>query len=125
MLLAGVAPEQLAAHLPPEPYTTRTERTITSFEEMEKEVRRTQRRGYAIDDSEASTGLKCLSVPVTIGGQTVAALSVSGPTGEFTQKKQKEYLELLRGAADALAADHDVVAVLRRMHESMGESPRS
>jgi DNA-binding IclR family transcriptional regulator len=125
MLLAGVAPDQLAAHLPREPFAAYTERTITALAEIDKEIRRTQRRGYAVDDSESSAGLKCLAVPVTVGGRTVAALSVSGPTGEFTQKKQKDYLDLLRAASAALAADHDVVAVLRRTHETMGESPRS
>lgn len=124
MLLAGVAQEKLAAHLPPEPYGARTDRTITSFEEMVKEVRRTARRGHAIDDNEHSLGLKCIAVPLTVAGQPLAALSVSGPTGEFTPKKQKEYLELLHETADALAGDPDVVAVLRRMHESMGE-PRA
>lgn len=121
MLLAGVAPEQLAAHLPAEPFPARTDRTITSLEEMAKEVRRTQRRGYAIDDNESSAGLKCLAVPVTVRDQTLAALSVSGPAGEFMPKRQKEYLEQLNAAGERLAADHDVVAVLRRMHESMGE----
>ncbi len=123
MLLAGVAAEQLAAHLPAEPFVARTDRTITTLDEMAKEVKRTQRRGHAIDDNEHSLGLKCIAVPLSVGGQQVAALSVSGPTGEFTPKKQKEYLELLRTTADALAADYDVVAVLRRMHESMGEPP--
>jgi DNA-binding IclR family transcriptional regulator len=121
MLLAGVAPEQLAAHLPTEPFAARTDRTITTVDEMAKEVKRTQRRGHAIDDNEHSLGLKCMAVPLTVSEQQVAALSVSGPTGEFTPKKQKEYLELLHTTANALAADHDVVAVLRRMHESMGE----
>jgi DNA-binding IclR family transcriptional regulator len=121
MLLAGVAPENLAAYLPAEPFPARTDRTITALDEMAKEVRRTQRRGYAVDDNESSPGLKCLAVPVTVADQTLAALSVSGPAGEFTPKRQKEYLERLTAAADRLAADHDVVAVLRRMHESMGE----
>lgn len=121
MLLAHVDPERLTQHLPAEPFDARTDRTITSLDELTKEVRRTQRRGYAVDDNECAGGLKCLAVPVTAGGRVLAALSVSGPTGEFTPKKQKEYLDLLRTTADALAADHDVVAVLARMHESLGE----
>jgi DNA-binding IclR family transcriptional regulator len=124
MLLAGVSLDSLAAHLPAEPYPARTDRTITTLDEMTKEIRRTARRGHAIDDNEHSLGLKCIAVPLTVGAQPVAALSVSGPVGEFTPKKQKEYLDALRETADALAADHDVVAVLRRMHESMGEPRR-
>lgn len=115
MLLAGVA--EPAAHLPPEPFSARTDRTITSLGEMSKEVRRTQRRGYAVDDNESSVGLKCLAVPVTVTDRTLAAVSVSGPAGEFTPKKQKEYLERLNAAAEQLAADHDVVALLSRMGE--------
>lgn len=121
MLLAGLGRENLAAHLPAEPFPARTDRTITSLEEMAKEVRRTGRRGYAVDDNENSAGLKCLAVPVTVAGRTLAALSVSGPAGEFTPRRQKEYLELLRTTAARLVADHDVVAVVRRMRESMGE----
>jgi len=124
MLLAGVALDSLAEHLPVEPYAARTDRTITTLDEMTKEIKRTARRGHAIDDNEHSLGLKCIAVPLTVGSQPVAALSVSGPVGEFTPKKQKEYLDQLRETADALAADHDVVAVLRRMHESMGEPRR-
>lgn len=123
MLLAGVTPERLAAHLPPEPYPARTDRTITTLDEMTKEIRRTARRGHGIDDNESSTGLKCVAVPVTVGGQMLAALSVSGPAGEFGREKQREYLERLHETAEALAADHDVVAVLRRMHDSMSEPP--
>lgn len=119
VLLAGVAPERLAAHLPAEPYPARTDRTITSFDEVSKEVRRTRRRGYAVDDNEHSPGLRCVAVPLVVHGQTLAALAVSGPAGEFTPKQQKEYLELLRAAAAALIADPDVVAGLRRAHESM------
>ncbi|WP_291409316.1 IclR family transcriptional regulator C-terminal domain-containing protein [Actinophytocola sp.] len=123
MLLAGVDPERLTAHLPPEPYPARTDRTITTLDEMTKEIRRTARRGHGIDDNEGSTGLKCVAVPITAGGQMLAALSVSGPAGEFGREKQKEYLERLHETAEALSADYDVVAVLRRMHESMSESP--
>ncbi|MFC4855127.1 IclR family transcriptional regulator [Actinophytocola glycyrrhizae] len=116
MLLAGVAPDQLAAHVPAEPFPACTERTITSLDGLAKEVRRTRRRGHAVDDNESSAGLRSLAVPVTGNGQRVAALSVSGPAGEFTPKKQKEYLELLHAAADRLAGDPDVVAVLSRAH---------
>ncbi|MGB3437893.1 MAG: IclR family transcriptional regulator [Actinophytocola sp.] len=121
MLLAGVAAGRLPAHLPAEPFPARTDRTITSLDEMSKEVRRTGRRGYAVDDTENSAGLRCLAVPVTVKEQPLAALSVSGPAGEFTPKRQKEYLELLHATAGRLADDHDVVAVLLGMHASMSE----
>ena len=119
VLLTGVAPGRLAAHLPAEPFPAPTARTIASPAEMAKEVRRTARRGHAVDDNEDSAGLKCLAVPVAVEEQTLAALSVSGPAGEFTPRRQKEYLERLHATADSLAADHDVVAVLSAMRASM------
>lgn len=120
MLLAAVAPERLTAHLPPEPFAAHTERTMTTVDELTKELRRIARRGHAVDDNEHSAGLRCVATPLIIDGQQLAALSVSGPAGEFGRDKQKEYLERLGATADALCADPDVVAVLRRMHETMG-----
>ncbi len=119
-LLAALPPERLAAHLPAEPYPARTDRTVTSLDELSREVRRTARRGYAVDDNEHSLGLRCVGVPLVVDGHAVAALAVSGPAGEFTPRQQKEYLELLRAAAAALTGDPDVVAALRRAHASMG-----
>lgn len=110
MLLAGLT--ELDGHLPDEPFPARTDKTITSCDELVKELKRTAKRGYALDDNEHSAGLRSVAVPVVVGGRTVAALSVSGPAGEFGPAGQREYLMRLQETADLLSADPDIAAVL-------------
>src|SRR5689334_23902709 len=83
VLLAGLPADELADHLPPLPWTPATPTTITTVEQLEPVVATVRDRGYAYDDEESDEGLRCLAVPVTVNGSTLAALSVSGAAGEF------------------------------------------
>jgi DNA-binding IclR family transcriptional regulator len=115
VLLSGLDATQVRAHLGAEPFTRLTDRTLTGYVQLDGELVRTRRRGYALDDNEHSVGLRCLAVPLRHSGQAIAALSVSGPSGEFGPKDQQRYLDALKDAADRLVADPDVVASLRRI----------
>lgn len=58
-----------------------TKRTICTASELKEELRATRRRGYAIDDEEGVTGLRCVAAPIfDASGHSVAALSMSAPT---------------------------------------------
>jgi DNA-binding IclR family transcriptional regulator len=119
VLLAYVAPELLRASTPDEPFTAFTDQTTTTLDALTEELRVTRERGYALDDGERSTGLRCVAVPLLIGGECLAAISVSGPTGEFTEKQCEEYVGELQAAADGLTADPDFDAALRIVHRSL------
>jgi DNA-binding IclR family transcriptional regulator len=119
-LMAALPPEELPAHLPTdEPYPRRTNTTITTADEMRRELARTARRGYAYDDNEGSVGVRCLAVPVLVEAATVAAVSVSGPSAELSRDQHETYVDQLRVAAARLAADADVVAALQMLHRSV------
>ncbi|MFY1669634.1 IclR family transcriptional regulator [Plantactinospora sp. WMMB334] len=126
-LLAALPEQRLAEHLPAvEPYTRRTDTTITTGDEMRRELVRTARRGYAYDDNEGSVGVRCLAVPVPVQEAAIAAISVSGPSAELAPDRHETYLDQLRAAADRMAADVDVVAALQMLHRSLlshGEGP--
>lgn len=123
LLLSQLPPNRVADHVPPDPFPVYTDHTIGTLNALQRELRRSARRGYALDDGERSLGLSCVSVPIlTADGEFLAALSLSGPTGEFTRDRQEDYLEQLREAAEALAADQDVVAALRMVNRSMRTS---
>jgi DNA-binding IclR family transcriptional regulator len=119
VLLAGLADEQVARTVPAEPFRAFTEHTITSLENLRRDLRRTARRGYALDDNERSSGLRCVAVPVRVGGECLAALSVSGPAGEFTTARQHEYVAVLDEVATRIAADPDFTTALRIVHRSL------
>jgi DNA-binding IclR family transcriptional regulator len=123
LLLAHVDPDLLPVHLPPEPYPAFTDNTITALDRLTRELRRIRRQGYALDDNERSVGLRCVAVPVEIDGDCVAAVSVSGPSGEFTASVQEDYFELLQEVAQAMSADHEVAMALRIVGRSLRTVP--
>ncbi|MGI5228810.1 IclR family transcriptional regulator [Actinoallomurus sp. CA-142502] len=119
VLLSYIDPGQLPASTPDEPFPAFTEATTTTLAELAEELAMTRERGYALDDNERSAGLRCVAVPLLIGGECLAAISVSGPSGEFTEPQQEEYVAALRAAAEGLTADPDFDAALRIVHRSL------
>jgi DNA-binding IclR family transcriptional regulator len=119
VLLSYVEPGLLRASTPAEPFPAFTDQTITTLAGLTEELRLTRERGSALDDNERSTGLRCVAVPLLIGGECLAAISVSGPSGEFTEAQQEEYVGELKAAAEGLTADPDFDAALRIVHRSL------
>lgn len=119
VLLADLTDEQVARTVPAEPFEAFTEHTITSIEELRRDLRKTARRGYALDDGERSSGLRCVAVPLRVDGECLAALSVSGPAGEFATPKQHEYVAILDKVARTMATDPDFATALRIVHRSL------
>jgi DNA-binding IclR family transcriptional regulator len=65
-----------------------TRRTMTSRNALLKELDRTSRRGYAVDDEEREEGVRCAGVAILDGhGEAVAAVSISGPSFRVTMQK--------------------------------------
>ncbi|QWF84940.1 IclR family transcriptional regulator [Amycolatopsis sp. CA-230715] len=122
LLLAQLDSELVAACLPVQPWPAFTESTHTTLEPLHRELLAIAGRGYALDDNERSAGLRCVAVPVPVRGETgesFAAISVSGPTGEFAPAQQQAYVARLRQAAADLAADPEVAAALRLAQRSL------
>lgn len=71
----------------------RTENTITDEEVLLDELEKTRDRGYAVDNEEAISGLRCVAAPV-IGhkGELHGAISVSGPIRRFKDSYFKDEL---------------------------------
>lgn len=68
-----------------------TERTVTSRDDLEAELRTTRERGYAIDREERLRGLRCVAAPIVQEGtDVVGALSVSGPASRMDDDRIEE-----------------------------------
>ena len=98
LLLALADPAITEAYLDSHPIKEpRTDRTITTREELTRELERIRARQYAIDNEEFHEGIRCLAVPVEgLGGRF--ALGVSVPSGRF-QVNFDRYLAVLQQAA--------------------------
>ena len=65
-----------------------TRHTMTSRDALLKELDRTTRRGYAVDDEEREEGVRCAGMAIVDGrGDAIAAVSVSGPSFRVTMQK--------------------------------------
>jgi len=77
-----------------------TRHTITSFEELRRDVARARRRGYAISREECLVGTAGIGVPVRDGGgEVMAALELVMPVERMTREKISRVMPIVRGAA--------------------------
>ena len=78
-----------------------TPATITRPTAFLKELARVRSCGYAVDDEERETGVRCVTAPVRDdSGEVIAALSVSAPATRLPKKQIAQ-----RGRQVAAAAD--------------------
>jgi IclR family transcriptional regulator, acetate operon repressor len=105
LFLAQMTPLQRRRLLAHVPLTRYTEKTLVSHEQIEAEVERVHRDGYAIDDQEFLPGLLCVAVLVPVDrGKSNMAVAIQAPIMRMTAEKSLQCLPALQRAARALAA---------------------
>lgn len=83
-----------------------TPRTITSLADLLRDLERTRRRGFAIDDEEHETGVTCVAAAVLDHvGSPAAAISVSGPSQRLRRTGLPELGDLLKIIATELSSE--------------------
>ncbi len=77
-----------------------TKKTLASAERLKADVRRSVKRGYALDNEEAEPGVGCIGVLVRDGsGRAVAGLSISAPI----ERRRSEWIGPVKEAGLALS----------------------
>ena len=104
VLLAQLPPETARELLVQGGMPARTELTVTDPDELLRQLPAIADQGYAVDDGEQETGVRCVAVPVP-GGSTAGAISVSGPAGRLGLDAVARAVPLLQSAAAALATE--------------------
>ena len=70
-----------------------TPRTITDLDVLRHELKKTLQRGYAVDDEELSTGLRCIAAPIfNHKGEVIASIGISGPVTRIRTDNLNEYV---------------------------------
>lgn len=81
-----------------------TPRTRTSLADLRKDIDAARRRGFAIDNQERATGVRCIAAAVVSGTSApVGALSVSAPIGRLTLTRAEELGVTIAQSAGNLA----------------------
>lgn len=79
-----------------------TSTTLTTIDSLLADLRKSRRRGFAIDDGEREVGVRCIAVPVPHSSPR-AALSISGPAARVTDQQAPAIIDALKTAAAQLA----------------------
>ena len=80
-----------------------TKNTITDKEDLEKELKKIQEQGYAVDNMEHEEGVRCVAGSIRDHtGEVIASMSISGPAFRINEsnvlniaKKVKEYCDCI------------------------------
>jgi len=73
-----------------------TEKTITNKEELEKELSKVKKQGFALDRGENEKDVRCIAVPIrNHQGKVIAALSISSPAYRTDINQQSHLKEAL------------------------------
>lgn len=83
-----------------------TPSTITSAEALFAELELIRARGWAIDNEERNTGMRCLAAPIyNEWGEAIAGISISGPSVRITDQELAEFgVTVKRAAAEITLA---------------------
>ncbi|WP_226023761.1 IclR family transcriptional regulator [Halomicrobium salinisoli] len=80
-----------------------TENTITDPDAFREELQTVRDRGYALEDEERRAGIRSVAVPVTVDGDVVGAISLSGPRERYDDDRiVNDLLPALRDAANVV-----------------------
>uniref|UniRef100_UPI0035321B82 IclR family transcriptional regulator n=1 Tax=Cupriavidus sp. WGlv3 TaxID=2919924 RepID=UPI0035321B82 len=106
LFLAQLAPAQRQRLLGNVELERYTQNTLTDHGQLEAELERVKRDGYAMDDEEFLPGLVCIGVlvPAADGGKSNLGLALQAPVMRVARDKAVQLLPALQRAAAALAA---------------------
>lgn len=104
-VLAYLPPEQQKKVIAATHFERFTPHTICSAEELNKDLHKVHRRGFALDDEETVVGARCIAVPIlNRDHKVIGGISVSGPVVRVTKRQIPEFAALLRNSADEIAS---------------------
>ncbi len=99
-LVAHLPEEQVHAILRERGMKKRTPTTITNPGRFLRELESVRARGYAFDDEENSSGVRCVAVPVfNAAGEIEAALNVTGTTQQVNHQTLPRIIEAVKESA--------------------------
>jgi IclR family transcriptional regulator, KDG regulon repressor len=87
-LLSGFSKEDLNHIMGDCSFIKFTQSTISSLDELHKELAEVRKKGWAMDNQEYEIGHRCIGAPIyDYRGDIIAAISASGSTNQLTDDK--------------------------------------
>lgn len=101
-MLAYLPDDQLDRAISQQSFHRFTPHTLTSPEDLRRELRAIRARGYAFDREEHEPGIICIAAPIlTPRGRVLGALSITGPTSRTSLAQLEKWApRVMQAAAD-------------------------
>jgi len=81
-----------------------TDYTLTSKEQILKELKQIKKLGYAMDNEEHEYNERCIAAPIyDYRGEAIAAITVSGTNAQFSPEKLPEIIKEVKKAAKKIS----------------------
>lgn len=123
LLLQYMSQEERDAVLGPEPYPALTPLTITSREELAKNLEAMAAQGYSLSVDENFTGQAAMAAPLFAGpGQVTGALALVGPTSRFNETRLPELAAGLKTKAQLISIGSRSLRAIQGMFVSQYDS---
>ncbi|MBV8630038.1 MAG: IclR family transcriptional regulator [Silvibacterium sp.] len=105
VLLATLSPEELRRTYPDQNLPTLTERTVGTFAELEQQLQKIRKTGFARSRAESSDGVGSIAVAIVDRhGVGRAAISISAPLTRITRESEERWIAAAQDAAANLRA---------------------
>jgi IclR family transcriptional regulator, KDG regulon repressor len=103
--IAYMSDEELETYLPSKELKSYTPNTITDRDALKKQLKQIAEQGFAFDNEELDTGVKCVSAPIRdYTRRIIGAVSISGPAMRFSDERIKnELIPLVLKAGDEIS----------------------
>jgi DNA-binding IclR family transcriptional regulator len=104
ILLLEYSPQKLERLIQSKGLPRFTANTLTTREDLLKELEEIRRNGYAFDNEECEEGARCIAAPIRdYANRIVAGISVSGPVGRMNDAHIYANLPYLLEAAEQIS----------------------
>jgi len=81
-----------------------TNNSISSYNQLKKELQNIREMGFAVDIEEFKVGINCISYPVfNVNKEVIAAISLTGPATRLTLDKMEEEKYILESISRAVS----------------------
>lgn len=105
VLLAFQAESIIDGFLRSHRFTRHTNNTIRNAAQFRTELIKVRNHGFALDDEEFETGLRCVGAPVRDhSGKVIAAISIAGPAFRLVPDRMPELIRSVVNTAADLSA---------------------
>lgn len=103
-MLSELSAEELHRLFPDERLETMTGNSIVTRTELEAELERIRRRGYATSSEESEDGVASVAIPLPVHSDARYAINVSVPVNRMTASAKTRFAAALQTAAEELGA---------------------